>query len=62
MKTKKNMWEEEEENQKQLVVGDIPLDIIDLYNLAVPFLKKDQSAEIKKLIRSTVDHLHCWPT
>jgi len=56
------MWEEEEENQKQLVVGDIPLDIIDLYNLAVPFLKKDQSAEIKKLIRSTVDHLHCWPT
>lgn len=34
----KKMWEEEEEeNQKQLVA---PIDIIDLYNLAVPFLKK----------------------
>jgi acyl-CoA hydrolase len=40
-KIKKKMWEEEEEeNQKQLVVGDAPIDIIDLYNLAVPFLKK----------------------
>jgi len=32
------MWEEEE-NEKQLVVGDAMLDTINLHNLAVSFLK-----------------------
>jgi len=47
----------------ELDVGDALLDTIELYNLVVYFLKKkDQKTEIKKLIRSTMDHLQCWFT
>jgi len=47
----------------ELDVGDALLDTIALYNLVVYFLKKkDQKVEIKKLIRSTMDHLQCWFT
>jgi len=49
-------------NVNKLDVGDAPLDTIDLYNLVIPFFKKRSKAEIKKLIRSTVDNLQCWST
>jgi len=65
------MYEDDDEDEegrrwrnvkKKLDVGDAALDTIDLHNLAVPFLKKDQRAEISKFIRSMVDHLQCWST
>jgi len=54
----KERKEEDEEREKELIVGGSLLDTIDLLNPTILlFFKQDQRVKINNLIRSVVDHL-----